>query len=214
MANTIAPWFDLCHRLGVGLGVATAMGGQLVDAYSEPHRHYHTLDHVQACLQLVERAPLNEGDRVAVELAVWFHDVVYDPRATDNEERSAELAERWIAEQGIEQASRVGALIRMTAGHAVDTVGSAADAATRVMHDVDLAILGAPPDDYDHYRRQIRAEYRWLDDHRYRTGRTAVLRSFLELPTIYVTPELRSTLEPQARTNITAELAALARNDL
>ena len=56
------------------------------------HRAYHTLRHIEACLAWMRDAPLEDDDRIAAEFAIWFHDAVYDTRASDNEERSADLA--------------------------------------------------------------------------------------------------------------------------
>ena len=205
-AEVAGQWFDSCHRAGIPLGAATEMAERLVAAYGEPHRRYHTLDHVGACLRLVAHASIDPDDRLAVEFAIWFHDVVYDPRRSDNEEQSAALAESWLEAHGLPSAAIIGNAIRMTAGHRVDPDHPIV---VQVVHDVDLAILGAPDDDYDRYVTQIRGEYDWLDDETFERGRRHVLEAFLEADPLYVLEPLRDALEAQARANISRELASL-----
>lgn len=59
--------------------------------YSEPHRHYHNFHHIADSLAEFDRARHLAREPLAVELAIWFHDTVYDTRAGNNEEQSAEL---------------------------------------------------------------------------------------------------------------------------
>ncbi|MFV2039607.1 MAG: metal-dependent phosphohydrolase [Acidimicrobiales bacterium] len=183
------------------------MSETLVAAYSEANRHYHTLDHIGACLHLAADAPLPDSDRDAVEYALWFHDIVYDPRREDNEERSARMVHEWMEEVGVADAERVAGLVRMTAGH---RVGPQADLAARVVCDVDLSVLGSSPAAYGRYVHQIRSEYEWLPEEEFRSGRRQMLRTFLEADHIYSLPPYVEIFEDQARLNMTQELASLA----
>ena len=201
--SLMTSWFDCCHRARIALGPATAMGERLVMAYTEPHRHYHGLAHISACLELVRQAPLTDAELVMAELALWFQDAVYDPRASDNEQRSAELASAWIDEVGAEGAEEVAALIAMTKGHVLP---DAASRTMQVVHDIDLSILGADPVEYERYVADIRAEYAWLSDHDFAAGRAAVLEAFLRADAIFALPGYRSALEASARRNLTHEL--------
>ncbi len=205
-SKLVEAWFALCHRCKVGLADATAMGEVVTTAYSEPHRHYHTLTHIQHCLGLAAGVPMPEADRDVVEFALWFHDVVYDPRLADNEERSAELAQSWLADVDVPGGPRVAALIQMTAGH---RLGSNADLATKVVHDVDLAILGTDKPVYEQYVRDIRAEYHWLSEGDFRAGREGVLRSFADQSELYALDAFAQMFGEQARTNVAGELAGL-----
>ena len=209
-AEAVGKWFDLCHRAGVSLAAASAMAETLVAAYQDDRRAYHSLEHVQACLRLVEHAPLGDDDRLAAELALWFHDLVYDTTRQDNEERSAAEAERWLEAQQFPGWALVGEAIRMTAGHAVHEDDHVV---LRVLHDIDLAILGSAPDDYDAYVAGIRAEYGDLDDPTFRAGRRRVLEALLCRDPIYVLDSMQASLERQARANLERELAALDRPD-
>ena len=206
--ESVGQWFDTCHRAEVALIAATDMANTLVAAYQQGHRHYHTLDHIGACLQLAENVALAAADRLVAEFALWFHDAVYDPRRDDNETRSAGMAEAWLGAQEFEHSTRVGDAIRMTAGHRLDGA-QADDPALQAVHDIDLAILGATAEQYDAYTRQIRVEYDFVDDSAFATGRRHVVETLLSADEIYVLAPLRAALEQQARTNLERELARL-----
>lgn len=208
-SEVVGKWFDTCHRAMVSLTAAADMADVLVRAYQDDRRAYHTLDHVQACLRLLEHAPLDGDDRLAAEFALWFHDMVYDTARPDNEQRSAREAERWLQAQQFPTWPVVGEAIRMTAGH---DVGDDDHLVLRVVHDIDLAILGSAPDDYDDYAAGIRAEYGDLDEAAFRQGRRRVLEALLARDRIYVLDSMQASLERPARSNIERELASLTRS--
>ena len=164
---------------------------------AEPQRRYHDLSHIE---QLLAALP---DDRASPELvaAIWLHDIVYDPRAGDNEERSAAQARVDLAGSGID-AERVAALILGTKRH------DGEDAEQRLLNDLDLSILAAPAAAYDRYAGAIRAEYAHVPEPAYRTGRAAVLRGFLAQPAIFAAP-LFTGREAQARANLRREIASL-----
>lgn len=205
-AETVHRWFERCHASGVALAAANAMGGRLAAAYAEPGRHYHDLGHVRHVLDLAAGFRLGDTEREAVEFALWFHDAISDPARDDNEARSAELARSWLTEQHLACADEVADLIEMTAGHRQP---DRSRRSATVVHDVDLAILGATADDYDRYVDAIRLEFGHLDDRTFRSGRRAVLEGFLAMEPIFVTAELAPVLESRARANIARELDQL-----
>ena len=174
---------------------------ELEQRYGEPHRAYHNGAHVLATLATAATLrPLAE-DFTAVQIALCFHDAIYDPRAHDNEAQSAALARRWLGQMGWE-ASRISAVeahIMATQHHQPTT----ADA--RLVVDADLAILAAEPALYDQYAQAIRQEYAWVDEEAYRHGRMRVLASFLARAHIYHTPPLQAR-EPAARHNLAREM--------
>lgn len=180
-------------------------------AYHEPHRHYHTLAHIDALRSgLAEHAAECEHPTL-IDAAIWFHDAVYDTRRDDNEERSAVWAEGALAALGWphDAIARVAAMVRATQRHeALD------DRDTRLFLDLDLGVLGRNQAAYDAYAAQIRAEYGWVAEADYVRGRAGVLRSFLDRPAIYFTPALRAAWEDRARRNLARELAALERQDI
>lgn len=177
-------------------------------AYAEPHRRYHTRRHIERCLELLDAWPgLTAQERRILSWAIWWHDAVYDPRASDNEARSAELARRDLPALGAEPAEmeEVARLIALTAGHEVgqgDRLGA-------VMVSIDLAVLGAEAAEYEAYARAVREEYAHLPDEAWRRGRAAALQRFLGAPVIYPDPWMRGAREERARANIARELERL-----
>jgi predicted metal-dependent HD superfamily phosphohydrolase len=196
-------WIATWH----GLGAAPADGvyEQLLSRFAEPHRHYHTARHLEECFAELERVR-SEAERPAeVELALWFHDAIYDPRRHDNEQRSAAWARTVAADAGLDPsvAERVAALV-MATRH--DAVPEGADA--RVLVDVDLAILGAPEERFDEYERAVRQEYAWVPGPVFRRERRKILERFLARPRIFETRGLAAR-EQRARENLGRSLQRL-----
>jgi predicted metal-dependent HD superfamily phosphohydrolase len=202
-----ARWLELWARITGGRDGRPELA-IVADRYGEPARHYHTLEHVRECLSELDRVPASAARRDEAEMALWLHDVVYDPRASDNEARSAALAERMLADAGVDAAThgRIGRLIAATAHAIAPPPGDAA-----LVCDADLAILGADPDRYAQYARQIGEEYAWVPAPIFRARRAALLRRFLQRRFIYSTAEFRERYESAARRNLSAELKELAR---
>jgi predicted metal-dependent HD superfamily phosphohydrolase len=179
----------------------------LVAAHAGPDRFYHNLEHVLRVLETVASLHERVRDFVAVRFAARFHDAVHDPRAGDNEERSAALAGQALGNLGVAggMAAETQRLILLTKAHRAD----AGDADGGVLLDADLAILGTPDAQYREYAAAIRREYAWVPDEAYRTGRAKVLREFLRRERIYSTPEMFAALEERARENLAAEVRRL-----
>ncbi|MPY63027.1 HD domain-containing protein [Streptomyces spongiae] len=180
----------------------------LLNRWSEQQRRYHTVDHLAAVLDHVDVLAEYADDPEAVRLAAWFHDAVYLPERSENEERSARLAERALPEAGVsrETTDEVARLVRLTVTHdpADDDTNGA------VLCDADLAILAAEPEAYDGYARAVREEYSFVPDDAFRTGRAAVLRQLLDLPRLFRTPYGEREWEARARRNLGAEIDRLA----
>jgi predicted metal-dependent HD superfamily phosphohydrolase len=179
---------------------------QLAAAYGAPERHYHNLQHIENLLGRVRACPLQ--DSVVVELAVWFHDAVYNALHSDNEAKSAEWALQFLRETTLAPArrERVADLIRRTQDHTQPQPPDDAD--LLLFLDADLSILGAPEAAYWDYAHQIRREYRLVPDLLYRPGRRKVLAKLLAAPVLFHTPALHQELDASARRNLQAELAA------
>jgi predicted metal-dependent HD superfamily phosphohydrolase len=198
------------RRLWAELGVQVVPGGlfnQLVRAWGEPQRHYHTLQHLRECLAHFDAAAGLARRPEEVELALWFHDAVYDPRRDDNEERSADWARSGIAAAGCDAAvaERVAQLVLATARHEAP----ADDPDAGLLLDIDLAILGAAAGRFDEFERQVRSEYAHVAEPDFRAGRARVLAGFLARPRLYATQPFHDALEARARANIARSLAAL-----
>lgn len=181
----------------------------LLARWAEPQRRYHTTAHLTAVLDHVDTLAGHAADADAVRLAAWFHDAVYRPDRSENEERSAVLAERALPEAGVPDAvtAEVARLVRLTVSHDPaegDTNGEA-------LCDADLAILAAPPKEYAEYAARVREEYGFVPDEAFREGRAAVLRQLLELPRLFRTPHGAAEWEARARHNLGTELELLTR---
>jgi predicted metal-dependent HD superfamily phosphohydrolase len=176
----------------------------LVAAYSEPHRAYHTLDHLAECFAHLDASPVRPEDAAAVELALWFHDPIYDTKAADNEARSAHWARRALAALPSGDVARIADLILVTKHDAEPATPD-----EELLLDIDLAILGATPERFAEYERQIRNEYAWVPDDAYRAARARILDAFARRDPLYHTSHFRETLGSQARTNLRQSLARL-----
>jgi predicted metal-dependent HD superfamily phosphohydrolase len=198
-------WDALWKELG-----AVAPAGvyeEVVARYAEPHRHYHTARHLDECFAELTAVRADATHPGEVELALWFHDAIYEPRRHDNEQRSADWAREVVARAGLDASvsERVATLI-MATRHDAEPTGRDAG----VLVDVDLSILGAEPARFDEYERDVRAEYGWVPEALFRRERRKILQRLLERERIYNTPRMRESHEPRARANLARSLATLA----
>jgi predicted metal-dependent HD superfamily phosphohydrolase len=180
--------------------------GRVIRGWSSWGRYYHSLGHLGACLRefdQVRNLAVNAGE---VELALWFHDVVYRTWASDNEARSAVLAAEIMGRGGAESGAieRVIASIMATRHQGGEPNGDAA-----LVVDIDLSILGQPKETYQEFERNVRREYWWVPRRRYVAGRCAILESFLKRTSIYRYPEFQRRYEAAARVNLAAAIARL-----
>jgi predicted metal-dependent HD superfamily phosphohydrolase len=180
----------------------------LEKSYSEPHRYYHNLQHISHCLNEYDEARHLLEHPLEVEMAIWFHDVIYEIGVGNNEERSAELAYK---------VSREIALPR-TFGLAVHNLILTTLHTTRpkssdalFMADIDLSSIGLPQEEYARVEDKIRKEYATIPEEQFKKGRADILRRFLDRPSIYYTAFFSEKYEAQARRNIERALAKLAR---
>ncbi|MCB5168208.1 hypothetical protein LG634_25680 [Streptomyces bambusae] len=180
---------------------------RLLSAWGEPQRRYHTTAHLVAVLDHVDLLAHHAADPAAVRLAAWFHDAVYRPDRSENEERSAALAERALPELGVpaDRTAEVARLVRLTVTHDP----APGDTNGEVLCDADLAVLAGAPDAYAAYVAAVREEYAFVPEDAFREGRAAVLRQLLDLPRLFRTPFGTERWEALARRNLAAELATL-----
>ncbi|MDR3017640.1 MAG: N-methyl-D-aspartate receptor NMDAR2C subunit [Delftia acidovorans] len=187
----------------LGVPAPAPLLAQLLQSYSEPQRHYHTLQHLAEVMDLLQPAlPLAEHPG-EVELALWFHDAIYATQAKDNEARSAEWAAAVLRGQGLpaDVSGRVHGLIMATC-HAAQPSGIDA----QLLVDADLGILAADPLRFAEYELQVRAEYEWVPLPLYRAKRREVLQGFMQREAIYCTDWFRQRLESRARRNLAQAL--------
>lgn len=182
-----------------------SLRSELQDRWSEPHRRYHTLDHLKSVLAAIDSlADRGEKfDREPVVIAAWFHDAIYLVGATNNETESAKLARAALGESV--WAEEVERLIVLSTEHIVcngDLNGAA-------FSDADLSILGADAKTYQQYSQRVRAEYAVVPSDQYRIGRGQVLSGILGRERIFHTSTARAEWESRARVNIAREIEDL-----
>jgi len=201
----LASWRSLWDRLGATVPSAEVCD-DLLRRYGERHRAYHTRQHLNECLALLDdaRSLCVEPDEVAA--ALWFHDAIYAPRRADNEVRSADWLAHVSTAAGVDHArvARMHALVMATCHDAVPV-----DQDAQVLVDIDLSILGAPIERFDKYEQQVRREYRWVPMLIYSSKRAAILAAFLARPRIYSTRRFFDRFETLARDNILRSLSRL-----
>lgn len=185
-------------------------GRNLLSRWAEPQRRYHTVDHLRAVLDRIDELTDQGGEGGELELvrlAAWFHDAVYRPDRSENEERSAALAEKALTEAGLtaHEVTEVARLVRLTTTHDPDQ----GDLNGETLCDADLAILATDPDTYRGYTQAVREEYGFVPEEAFRAGRAAVLRQLLGLPRLFRTPYGAAVWEEKARENLEKELAEL-----
>ncbi|MFC5667248.1 hypothetical protein ACFP3U_30310 [Kitasatospora misakiensis] len=202
----LAAWTALLRRCGASADPEPS-GRELLRRWSEPQRRYHATDHLRAVLAHVDALAGHADDPDAVRLAAWFHDAVYRPDRSENEERSAVLAVRALTEAGLPEnrIAEVARLVRLTVTHRPEP----GDRDGEVLCDADLAVLGGAPEAYTAYAAAVREEYAFVPEPDFRAGRAAVLRQLLALPALYRTPTAHARFDAPARTNLAAELARL-----
>ena len=201
---TLDDWLKTWDQLG--LWGSHEDFSDLLNRYRESHRAYHTMQHLCECFDHLTTARHLACRIGEVELALWFHDAVYDPRRNDNEELSRDCAQEVLlnARAGGDVMSRVENLILATRHTSVVT-----DCDAKLLVDVDLAILGSEPTRFDEYEQQVRQEYAWVPEDAFRTGRSRILAQFLARPRIYFTDWFFNRLELAARANLQRSLEML-----
>ena len=204
--TSIAAWRTMWKRLG-SAAPDELLFDDLVAGYRESHRHYHTLQHLDECFAKLQMVRSDAQHPEEIELALWFHDAIYDVARTDNEARSADWARVAVESARLAPAiaDRVHALVMATRHNAVPT-----DTDQRILVDVDLSILGAPAERFDEYERQIRAEYSAVPLPQFRAARRRVLAEFLDRPAIFNTSAFVAAYETQARHNLVRSIQKLA----
>ncbi len=172
---------------------------EISEKYGEHQRHYHNLVHIEMCLRELDQSREHIPHPDFVEAAIWFHDIIYDSRRNDNEEKSAEYAEKMLLSAGVDQVTveKIKAMILAT-----KHLETSRDQDTGALLDIDLAILGKPNEEFQRYEEEIHREYSWVPDKQHREGRKKVLKGFLKRQNIYSTDYFRKKYEATARKNL------------
>ncbi|WP_151706369.1 metal-dependent hydrolase [Acinetobacter sp. TUM15064] len=191
-------WTHTASQLDLTVSSCEELYGALYSAYSESQRYYHTVQHIVECLEHFHDIKTHLTDALSVELAIWFHDVIYNPQAHDNEQQSAEYMKQVLESVLVaEQMEKIYAWILATQAHA-----PTANLDLAYLLDIDLAILASNPIRFAEYEGQIQQEYAWVESSLYAQKRQQVLRHFLEMQPLYQTPLFQKRYEHQAKQNL------------
>ncbi len=197
-------WLRLMAAFGMPENVE--MHDSLLAAYSEKHRAYHTLDHIKACFVHLDAVRDQANHPHEIEMALWFHDVIYKPFSGTNEEDSADMAKAFLAAHMVppEVIARIYDLILLTKDHGVPTSNDG-----QLMLDIDLSILGADSHIYAQFEKDVRKEYKRVPFFMFKKKRKEILKAFLSRPRIYQTPYFFDRLEKHAKQNLTWAISSL-----
>jgi len=201
-------WRDLCRRLACQSQIACEWFDKIVKRYNEPQRHYHNAEHIAHCLAEFRAASRLAENPAEVELALWLHDVIYDPRRADNEEQSAEFARTFCREAGIEH-ERVVDLIFATKHNVAP-----ASKDSRLVVDIDLAILGQPEERFWRYEKEIREEYAFVAEDVFRMKRGEILEKILQCERVYASEFFFAKYEQDARRNLKQSVERLRAREI
>jgi len=198
-------WQQLMNSLG--FTQSERVYQQLITYYAQKHRHYHTLEHIEDCLKHFDAVKSVSLEPLAIELAIWFHDAIYQPFSKKNEFDSAKWAKSFILSQSEKWqtlSEQVFNLILATA-HA----SKVSDPDALLLLDIDLSILGSEQSTYQAYEGQIRQEYKKVPFFIYKRKRIKILQQFLNRKTIYTHGYFYEKYEHQARENLHRAISLL-----
>ena len=200
-------WHGLWYRIGAQGHNAWEVYLGLFERYAEEHRYYHAFPHIMQMLKEFEKVKNLCIQPNAVEMALYYHDAIYDLSANDNEEKSAELAVTMLRHARLPEVSinEVSRLILLTKKH--KTVPEDMDGSLLI--DIDFSILGQPAHVFDAYERNIQKEYAHMLEHEFIRGRADFLRVLLKRKPIYCTPHFHAKYEKVARGNLMRSLKRL-----
>ncbi len=207
-------WHELLQTFDINQAAIEKTFTQIAEAYSTPNRYYHNLKHIHHVLEVIQtlESQTEDLETETVQLAAWFHDIVYDSKAKDNEEKSAEYADEVLSSLSIPShvINNVKSLILTTKNHqplkGVKRSSTVASRHSQILLDADLAILSSNPEEYKNYAHAIRQEYIWVPEVEYIAARKQILENFLQRENIYFTELMQQTKEKIARTNLESEI--------
>ncbi|XP_046546672.1 uncharacterized protein LOC124256753 [Haliotis rubra] len=199
-------WTELCHGIRVGAEEADKWWTTIVNKYTEIQRHYHTLDHIADMFVCYNNWKQRLGNCSAVALAIFFHDIVYDPKSSSNEQDSIQMFRDFAHEAELDAYLRDATIQLIDATITHVAVGNRD---LKFFLDFDMAVLGRPADGYSDYARQIQREYCHLDTATFNSKRAQVLQNFLARDHIFSTEEFTQLYEEKARSNMAREISVL-----
>lgn len=195
-------WNDFAERIEID--DPTKLWEAIATLHTSPERKYHNIEHIHDCLEKLDAWPDKPTDDAcdSIELAIWFHDIIYESNRCDNEDSSAALLTHFMRGHSLE--TEAIALIMATEHKEASGMRS-----EEIICDIDLSILGATKSEYQRYADAIRHEYNWVEPEVYREKRSDVLQNFLNLENIYHTEHARTHWQNQAKINLQNEIDQL-----
>lgn len=200
-------WLTFCRKNHLCDGIKAISVWELVaeeawerlhKLYSESHRAHHNWKHIADCLAEFDHVKDMVNNPIAVELAIWFHDVIYDVHRNDNEEKSVTLAKQLLSNLiAPQELLEVDILVMATLHVDPPTMHDA-----KVMVDIDLSKWGKSKSEYDEYEVNIRKEYDWVPKEVFCEKRAETLQTFLDRPHIYYTEYFQDRYEDRAQENV------------
>jgi len=197
-------WIELVSKYSDNEKLTVDMFNSIIKCYNTPNRYYHNLDHIKTMLLEVKKFRRKVLDYDSMRFAIWFHDIVYDTKRSDNEEKSAEYAKDFLDNIKFEKLNKVSNLILKTKKHQIDE--SVDDFDTKFFLDLDLLILGTSQELYHRYTEKIRKEYSYIPNEIFFLERAKILNTFLKEKKIFKTEEYFEEFENIARRNLQFEL--------
>jgi len=203
LADLKNEWLGLTAKYTEDKSIQADFWSEIEQAYSQPNRHYHNLEHLAYMMQKVDEYDAQIQQIDCVKFAVFYHDFIYSATSKNNEDRSAETAGEKCQKLGLseQQIAKCQTHILATKSHAFNK-----DMDTNYLIDIDLGIIGESIEMYEAYAKKIRQEYIIFPDFLYKPGRKKVLEHFLHMDSIYKTTEFQKAFESQARKNLRWEL--------
>jgi predicted metal-dependent HD superfamily phosphohydrolase len=204
----------LAKALGADDATVVKWADGFTARYTEPQRHYHTLNHIHDILRCLVQFRSSVKDETTMKLAIFFHDWIYDPKRKDNEIESIKCFMDFAHQLSLPDSlsSRVSGYIERTITHTLptdDNYVQQADSDLSLFLDFDLEVLSRSDADYARYAEQIQAEYGHMKPADYYAGRLKVLRSFLARDRLYFSDVFYESFEQKARRNLEQEIASL-----
>jgi len=201
MPNTLKQRFQQFAKQ-IGIQEPTPIWSDIELFYNSPDRHYHNLEHIQDLLTKLDQWPEPCPERNTIELAIWFHDIIYDTKKHDNEQASANLLIHHLRDHPLQ--AQASSLILATLHSEASTTPSA-----QILCDIDLSTLGAQTEVYQTYAQNIRKEYHLVPQKEFTEKRTQVLENFLNRNKIYHTQHAQDLWQNQAKENLKKEIKSL-----
>ncbi len=202
-----AKWKELLKPFSVDQELEEAMFADLVAHYENDGRHYHDLKHIHNLLEAIDDMSAQADDLTAIQLAAWYHDVIYEIFASDNEAKSAVYAGRVLKKAGFPE-EIVNTVMRMI--EATEISKDPPDHVDfKILLDADLATLASDHEYYDENTRAIRKEFSFVPDEEYLPARKKLLKKFLRRDRIFLTEKMYKEFEEKARQNILREISTL-----